>query len=591
MLGGKAGKNENILQYSFYGSKSEFNNMNIKQGYEDAYNPLNYLQKQGTTVNINNKDYDPLKINNDLLKNNGIAPQSFINQYYPANYEGRVTLPEMEELPASSHMIGLNLEYRGFQLSYINMYRSTHSSIGKSTYLYKYNNPQNYWADEISRGTISYKKELFDNIRSTTNISSLSYRMDNNSSLGLTYLDNDKAYLFAASNDLLFEQLFTFVPLKNLEVITGGSYSISGNLPLTNYLKTPFDTDTYKPFSTKIKDQDTIFNGFGYNPITFNNISGFFQGYYMTNNFTFMGGLRYDQNSLYGKSTNPRFAILWKANKKTSFRASVGYAFKAPPASLAYESFAYPDRNHPDSLHYLTLPNSNLSPEQFKAYEFGVNRIFWDILQINISLYYNEIKNLIIKTNTPLKNLDIDKAFIASDSSTVITKENYSNAISKLYGIQGTMKIENLIRPIHLDIEGSVTFAKKSETLPGIEEIGDLIKNFRLMPKHFGQYKVSLIPFKNARLHLEGMWMSEWLRIILPFEKLSGDLFDDIDGFYKMDAILNYSFGRHLTAYVKVLNFFDEKYTGVNAGGLNDNLPLNPQLRRNVRIGLTYEMN
>ena len=36
MAGGKAGKDKNILQYSFYGNRTGFNDMNVKTGYEDV---------------------------------------------------------------------------------------------------------------------------------------------------------------------------------------------------------------------------------------------------------------------------------------------------------------------------------------------------------------------------------------------------------------------------------------------------------------------------------------------------------------------------------------------------------------------------
>src|SRR4030043_2483051 len=43
-IGGKAGKNNNILKYTFYGRKKEFNDMKIKYDIEKFYNPLNYFQ-------------------------------------------------------------------------------------------------------------------------------------------------------------------------------------------------------------------------------------------------------------------------------------------------------------------------------------------------------------------------------------------------------------------------------------------------------------------------------------------------------------------------------------------------------------------
>jgi hemoglobin/transferrin/lactoferrin receptor protein len=590
MIGGKAGKNENILQYSFYGNKTEFPSMNIVGKYDNAYNPLQYLQQQGKTFTFNGNTYDPLELNEELLKENNINIPQFIDQHYPLNYEGALTRPSIQEIPSASHMIGLNIEFRGFKISYHNMYRRAHSSIGKSTYLYKYNNPQNYWGENINWGVLSYEKELSSNIFSATHLSNLNYRMDNNSSLGLTYIDQDRTYRYAASNDLLLEQLFTITPKKEMEFVIGGSYKFSGNLPTTNYLSSPFRSARYSPFSTNLQIEDSRFSEFVANPVTTQNISGFMQGYYIKKKYTLMGGFRYDHNSLYGNSINPRLAGLYKFNSKTSVSLSAGMAFKAPSSSLTYQSLSYKDHIYPDSIHYLAIPNKNLVPERFTALELGIKRTFFNKVQFNVSFYFNQIKNLIIDSYRPLDELNLPNA-MGADTSRVLQKKNYSNAISRLYGLEGVLKINNLIESINLDIEGSVTFTKKSESLPGLKEIGEFVENFRIMPDHIGHYKVSLTPLKNTRIHLEGVWMSKWLRVIIPVESLYKDLFKDVDGFYKMDAVVNYELGRNLMVYLHVRNVFDEKYGGLNTSGLKNNLPFNPQLRRNIRIGLTYNLN
>lgn len=590
MIGGKAGKNENILQYSFYGNKTEFPSMNIVGDYDNAYNPLQYLQKQGKTFTFNGNTYKPLELDEALLRENNINISQFIDQHYPVNYEGSLTRPSIQEIPSASHMIGLNVEFRGFKISYHNMYRRAHSSIGKSAYLYKYDNPQNYWGENINWGVLSYEKELSSNILSATHLSNLNYRMDNNSSLGLTHIDQDRTYRYAASNDLLLEQLFTITPTKEMEFVIGGSYKFSGNLPTTNYLSSPFRAGSYSPFSTNLQIENSQLSDFGANPVTTQNISGFMQGYYIKDKYTLMGGFRFDHNSLYGNSINPRIAALYKFNEKTSASLSGGLAFKAPSSSITYQSLSYADPAYPDSIHYLAIPNKNLAPERFGALELGIKREFFSKVQFNLSFYFNQIENLIIDSYIPLNELNLPNA-IGADTSEVLQKKNYSSAISRLYGLEGVLKIDDLIESIHLDIEGSVTFTKRSESLPGLKEIGEFVENFRIMPNHLGHYKVSLTPFKNTRIHLEGVWMSKWLRVIIPVESLYKDLFKDVDGFYKMDAVVNYELSRNLMVYLNVRNVFDEKYGGLNTSGLKDNLPFNPQLRRNIRIGLTYNLN
>jgi hypothetical protein len=62
MVGGKTGKNKNILQYTFYGGLSEVSDVNIRNGYNDVYNPLQYLQKKGVKYTIGSTVTEPINI-------------------------------------------------------------------------------------------------------------------------------------------------------------------------------------------------------------------------------------------------------------------------------------------------------------------------------------------------------------------------------------------------------------------------------------------------------------------------------------------------------------------------------------------------
>jgi len=592
MIGGKAGKNRNILKYSFYGNKSEQPDLFITKGYSDAYNPLNYLQSTNEMINIGGTDYKPLEITEELLKSNHIKPSDFIEEYFPANYKGSVDLPELESLPAASHMTGLQLEFRGVKLSYDNMYRKTHSSIGRSGYLYKYNNPNNFYGDFIQKASLSYDFAITNNLQSTTNLSNLWYYMDNNSSLGLTFLNKtDNVYLFSSSKDFLGEQIFTFSPSGKMEVITGITYQKSKNLPLTNYLNSPWDYKKNGLFSNYTPPYDSISGSFGFNPLTFHEISGFSQMYMLLNNWTIMGGIRIDRNSNYKLVYNPRIAIQRKISTVSSVFGSLGFAFKAPPATLAYQSIAFPAPQEPSLLTYQMIPNPNLMPEKFQASELGIRTLLLSKIHINLAIYYNEIRNLIMDRYIPANTLDLPGRYIETPFDSMLYRDNIKNSVSRLYGIQITGRWNNIIPSLKSDLELNLSFAQKSEKIPGITDIPELLGGFKLMPKHFGQIKFTLNPFDNLYINMESIWMSKWLRVIIPFEDLFPDLFKDVDGFYLMDITANYKIGENLRTFIRINNLFDEKYGGLGVTGLSTDLPYNPQMRRYLRIGLTYNLN
>ncbi|MCF8222255.1 MAG: TonB-dependent receptor [Bacteroidales bacterium] len=593
MVGGKAGRNKNILQYSFYGGKTGFNDMNIKSGYEKVYNPLHYLQGTSTLFTLGGVEYAPLDINKTLLNQHNIDPSDFIDNEYPVNYSGDLLLPRMEELPSESNMLGLTIKFRDFSFSFSNMYRRSHSSLGLTGYLYKYDNPQAYWGENIKRTTLSHSKEWLPGFNTTTNLSSLNYRMDNNSSQSLTFVDySDLFYRYSAGDDFLFEEIITLVPGNSLEFVGGLSYQYSGNLPQTSYLDSPFDPKDYKSFSKKINVTDTLFAGFGVNPVTFHNLSAFGQAYYSVKKIRVMGGLRYDNNSIYKTSISPRVAALYLLNGKTSIRASLGFAYKAPPSSLAYQSLGYRTGSDLDSMIYLAAPNPGLLPEEYMSVEMGLIRKVSSKYRFDLSIYYNRINNLIYDQNIPVDEINTLPAAVAlTDTSTIRVKANAENSVARLYGLQATLKWTNIVESIKMDAELSLTFAKSSESFPDIFSIaGDFLSDFTLTPQHFGQMQISMEPVDGLYINIAGIWESNWLRVLIPLEEIYEDIFKNADGFYSLDVLARYSFNNSLSMYLKVNNLFDEKYGGL---GMNKyyGLPYNPQLGRNIRFGLTYAWN
>ncbi len=587
-IGGKTGKNRDILQYSFYGSKSEFPKLNIINGHEKTFNTLALLHQNISTVNINGNLYAPLEINEALLSINGMTTEQFTNTFYGPNYKGSLTTPNFEKLSASSYNIGLNLKYRGVGIMYSNMYRQSHSSLGLSPLLFRYDNPQNYWAEKIQQINMAYSHE-FSKFSSTTNLMFLSYEMDNTSSMGLTRYNSERAYLYSTSLDILAEQLVNFYPTKASEIVLGTSYQISSSLPLTSFLDKPFPTGSYSFFSNKVNENHPLMGKFGYNPTNFHNGAIFGQIYFTLHKFRFLGGIRYDANSMYSNSFSPRIAILYKLNKNISANIAAGTAFKTPPASISYRSLSYVPIGEPDRVKYLVIPSEKINPEQYRSIEAGtqINLRNGNII-ISLSTFYNEISNPIISTSIPINTITYPLATEAGDSLWAFTYMNSHDAKSRLWGGQANIKFLNITKAYKLNAELNLSIAQQTEKSPGLE---DLLANFQLMPKHMGQFKISLQPLNFLKLNAEMVWMTKWLRVIIPFEEIYSKLFSNVDGFYTIDLSAQLKLGQSLNLSLKATNLLNEKYGGIGVTGFGYSLPYNPQFGRNFQLGLTYSLN
>lgn len=585
MIGGKAGKNRNLLQYSFYGSKTDFNNINIKHSLQEYYNPLEYYQRKGKEFLIGEQYYKPIDINEDILRENNIQSADFMSANYPVNYTGNLTYTDTSaELSTGDYMIGINLKFRGISLSYNNMYRRTHSSIGNSSFFYRYNDPLAYWGERIQRSTLGYTLTLGNKLSSASNLSYLAYRMDNNSSQSPTFIPGIKTvYLYAASDDILVEEILTYTPVLNLEILGGISYQASSNLPKTNILSDPFARNTYKPFGNTSFPTDSLMKNFGYHTLTFQNFSAFAQAYWIYRRLRLMLGVRYDYNSLYGDNLNPRIALMY-CFPKTSVRASAGTATKVPPASVAYESLAYPTATIPDSIMYLVIPNPNLKSERFNAFEFSISRRLFKRIQVELAVYYNSVTNL-INFNAFIPCPDT-LPFSCTDS--VSTKLNDQYAKSVLYGAQINLNWNDIIPSIKLSASASLTFNEvKRKNFSAIDEVFDV---FNFTPTHYGQCRITASPIRNMYLQFDNTWMTEWKTEWMQLFTQT-DWFESVTGYYTLDFMVDYNIGTNLKAFIKVYNIFNEKYATPNIIRSERDMISIPQPGRNIRFGLTYTLN
>lgn len=170
----------------------------------------------------------------------------------------------------------------------------------------------------------------------------------------------------------------------------------------------------------------------------------------------------------------------------------------------------------------------------------------------------------------------------------VRTKKNISDAVSTVYGIQANIRFNNIVESVKLNAELSITYA---ETQKKLTEIGSNIGDFDLMPKHMGQLRINFQPTERWFLQFDNVWMSQMLRVLMPFEEENKDVATSLDGYYTLDLLLNYKISSNLRVFVKYNNVFDEKYGGLNATGTNEDLPYNPQMGSNIYVGLTYNLN
>ncbi len=99
-------------------------------------------------------------------------------------------------------------------------------------------------------------------------------------------------------------------------------------------------------------------------------------------------GLRHDKNSDFAAVTSPRAALIWQPTQRLSLKAMAGSAYRVPNA---YERF-YNDGNVTQAA------NLNLQPEHIASTELAAAYRFGQSGRIGISLYKNQMRDLIDQT-------------------------------------------------------------------------------------------------------------------------------------------------------------------------------------------------
>lgn len=106
--------------------------------------------------------------------------------------------------------------------------------------------------------------------------------------------------------------------------------------------------------------------------------------FYLAPDWELTAGVRYDNYSDFGSTTNPRLALVWTTSQKLTTKFLYGEAFRAP--AFAETTVV----NNP-----VALGNANLKPETISTIEVAFNYKVSEKFNFNLNIYKYKIKDLI----------------------------------------------------------------------------------------------------------------------------------------------------------------------------------------------------
>ena len=574
MVGGKLGRNRNILKFNIYGSSTEADNRRVVYDEGNLYNPDNYFS----------------------------GSQKYLTS---PNYRGTPGNPIINDLPHASRMLGLDLRYRGFRFSFHRFYRHDHSATGMNPAAISYASPLTFVGENISRYTLSYTRD-FRRFGLTTNVSYVDYKMNPQSSYSyvkptiatifdtlitevapapqqdslrdavIDRLLSGARFSYAASNDFYVEQLINYFPFPILEVVGGVNYRFSQNFPIINFLPVPFRADvSYRTDSGP--DQGPIQT----NTLEYDNIGVFAQVYLTLNRLNLIGGLRWDDDERFGNAFSPRMAVLYKLKDNMRFRFSFGRAFRTPTPFYNANTYVFSGEN---LLGRIRTGRQRLDAEITRTFEAGMRWKPTKQLEFDASVFRMKTANFISYNFSDRSALEMVDNFVT------IGYFNDENSAVLLYGIEANLHIKSLVPGIKLGVQADVTYSTGEEVLPFGNGTLDIV---RMQPEWFGHLHVYATPLEDWDLGFRLTGSTSWVRRFALQETVLTNNLDEFTtpGYGVLDFYTRWRINPDFQFSLQINNLLDQRYGGIGATGFLDDLLYNPQQLRNVRAGISYLLN
>ena len=617
----KLGHGRRVSQLSIYGNNLAINDLNVSRD-NALYNRWNYFLQNGDTLPMQLADGQTYKITREMITPDMFEKYSDLfsgMSYYFINYKGDFYTPEINEMPQNSSQVGVEYKYGGISASYNLLHRMDFADFGQSSMTYSYYDPKNLMGEYIHRGVVSADYKL-GTLHSNTVFNYISYRMDKNSSRGVNW-STAPQYTYGASDDVSLEENITWNPIENFFINTGASYRYSGVLPQTLEADDKFDFDSYKPFASSVDYKNEVFGSFGIYPYTFWQAGAYLLTDFDWKRLSITGGVRYDYNSQWGNSVNPRIAAILKFTDHLTLRASHAYAYKTPSPSQIYYCVGVAmdtQLGKVIALHHVPTDPDELSPERISSTEVGLRFYLNQKSYFEVVGYTNRIKDPLVRGWTKLEDLGFvaveqygqkffmpgsngdmypQAAYVGVTDFFSTTKgrdwtrafKNETNAKTKLYGMQLIGVLKDIEEHTHLGFDASVNLTMGTELLSNnnatAEEFLE-VDYIRGTPKQFIQVAAEMDLGKIFHLRIDNVYCSKFAR---SYYQATDNPYFWSPQYYVMDVALTAKVNKHLSAILKVTNTTNTLYGGIDVKSMDVDLPYNPQTLRTIRFGLTYD--
>jgi outer membrane receptor protein involved in Fe transport len=348
-----------------------------------------YMYDKGT-------DYSKL-YDNDSSLNIASYTTGIFNTIYGPVKPVRATRPTYEA-PMQAYNIYAALLSDKFSFAFFKSFSKTPTAFGNNTSNAVYNKDV-FMAQSVTTASSSYKIAL-KNVTSNTSLIASEYNLDPQSNYRNLYTSMEPAYKYSKCTMIKGEEQLDYKANNKLNITAGAGYESYNSIPQSTDLQSPVNTGDHVS-GTYLGTQSYYRpNGLEaqFYVIRYHNVGTYLQAQYSPNNkIDITIGARYDVNSRYGSSFNPRMGVVYKASAKTIIKVLYGTAYLAPSPSdsyIQYGSFNTPDSGRTYHSYFLHLPNPGLKPIKSQNVELNIRQDITHNLILTFDAYYSRLLGL-----------------------------------------------------------------------------------------------------------------------------------------------------------------------------------------------------
>jgi iron complex outermembrane receptor protein len=305
------------------------------------------------------------------------------------------------------NMLG-KIRYQKFTLGFDwqHQLESNAPSSIPSNYAYVRNN---IWGQDIRHIYLDYNAFESDRFKVEVSLTAGDYEInpasnfyisidsDNNGSL-----DNGApGYKYGYSGYIQGSVKLDYTISSKLNLIAGTSYGYVVSFPKTQNLDNPYRLDAgfQDDLSIFVDENGYTFGLLGLTDAIFGkrnytNFGSFVQAVYKPlEPLTVTLGGRFDFNSIYKETFNPRIGLVYNVTKRLTLKAMAGTAYIAPSNYYRWENWANPYAMH--------IPNLSIKPEKLQSAEISGIYFATSQLSIRTSIFRNTMRDIIRPAEAP----------------------------------------------------------------------------------------------------------------------------------------------------------------------------------------------